>query len=128
MRTPSGPNPHAPTLTDEDIVAFQESEVLREELRRSFVLILGFFGFEFQPGDESTPPLVVEASWGASNQNNWLTHTHNFQRITRILICLRTLGLEPEAQAFFTALQPIYHRNTQVIGRAYGFWQRAMRN
>jgi hypothetical protein len=58
---------------------------------------------------------------------NWLTpHNHNFLRITRILTCLRELGLEGWSQAFFRGLEGIHGEWPNVIGaESMRYWREA---
>ena len=58
----------------------------------------------------------------------WITsRNHNFLRLTRILKCLRTVGLHPYARALFTALTDVYRRYAATIGEStYSYWADAM--
>jgi hypothetical protein len=58
----------------------------------------------------------------------WLTpNNHNFLRITRIIKSLKLVGLDKEANEFFTEfLVPIYDENFDVIGdTTFKFWKNA---
>lgn len=58
--------------------------------------------------------------------NWWCGFNHNHLRITRIIRCLRILGLESEAQAFYQALvetKEIYSGGPSET--TYMFWRRA---
>ncbi|KAF3041173.1 hypothetical protein E8E12_009569 [Didymella heteroderae] len=59
---------------------------------------------------------------------NWAVRMdHNHLRITRILRCLRVLGLQKECEAFFAALKRVYDDPTVNIGpRSLEFWTRAV--
>lgn len=58
-----------------------------------------------------------------TNSKNWDTRfDHNHLRITRIIRCLRVLGLEDEAQAFRDALE---ENTTLVSQKSREFWRRA---
>ena len=52
---------------------------------------------------------------------------HNHLRITRILRCLRVLGLQEECDVFFAALKRVYDDPSINIGpRSLEFWTRAV--
>jgi hypothetical protein len=108
----------APLLDDATVRAFRDSPELRERLLRSFDVMLRFYGLR------RDGPEVLEADDFAERAANWLTpYNHNFLRITRILLCLRELGLAEWAEAFFRRLEAIYRRRPDVIGaRTFGFW------
>lgn len=59
---------------------------------------------------------------------NWAVRMdHNHLRITRILRCLRVLGLQRECDAFFVALKRVYNDPTICISpRSLQFWTRAV--
>lgn len=121
---PSGANPWAPVLTPQDIAAFHASEPMRTRLHEAFTRMLRFYGLVEENAIERRPAFAVHA-------RNWLTPgNHNHLRITRILRCLRVLGLEAEAQAFWEFLRCLYDdesaagRNT-ITGRTFAFWERA---
>lgn len=59
---------------------------------------------------------------------NWAVRMdHNHLRITRILRCLRVLGLQKECDAFFAALKRVYDDPSINIGpRSLEFWTRAV--
>lgn len=56
------------------------------------------------------------------HSQNWLTRfDHNHLRITRIIRCLRVLGLEDEAIAFYDAISTA----TVISSRSRMYWDRA---
>lgn len=66
---------------------------------------------------------VVKGANFDQNSQNWDTRfDHNHLRITRIIRCLRVLGLEDEALAFFKTLN---ETTTQTSDRSREFWRRA---
>ncbi|KAF3050090.1 hypothetical protein E8E11_010472 [Didymella keratinophila] len=75
------------------------------------------FGYYVVPG-----PNFRKAS------RNWAVRMdHNHLRITRILRCLRVLGLQKECDAFFAALKRVYDDPSINIGpRSLEFWTRAV--
>jgi len=65
-------------------------------------------------------------NWPKASRNWCVRFDHNHLRITRILRCLRVLGLQKESEAFFAALKRVY--DTPAIGisaRSLEFWTRA---
>ena len=126
LRTFSRFNPDAPILNDELVGRFRADEKLRAELLASFRQMLAFYGFDFR--EEAGRSVIAPAADAAAWQRNWLNPgNHNLLRITRILSCLSTLGLRPQAEAFLSALEEIYARHGPVIGtRTIGFWRDAV--
>lgn len=60
---------------------------------------------------------------------NWCVRMdHNHLRITRILRCLRVLGLQLQCEAFYNALKDVYNDPNINIGeRSMVHWRRAVR-
>ena len=55
---------------------------------------------------EISEGLFIKAANWDQRKSNWFTRvTHNNLRITRIIKCLSTLGLEDEAGRFYVALE-----------------------
>ena len=103
---PSGFNLAAPVLNRESIHEFRKRPDLQEKLRGSFLCMMNFYGLETRSGEQVS---VVRALNFATKATVWLSRgNHNHLRITRILKCLRLLGLEAEAKAFFDCLCEIY--------------------
>jgi Opioid growth factor receptor (OGFr) conserved region len=111
----------APLLDAETITAFRDTVDLRERLLKSFDVMLDFYGLRRQ-GDE-----VIETGDFPARAASWLTpYNHNFLRITRILTCLRELGLGAWSRAFFRCLEGIYGECSSVIGaESFRFWRNA---
>jgi hypothetical protein len=127
LRSPSGANPLAPVLTDDDVRVFREDDGLRARLRRSFDLMLRFYGYVREGAGKATT--IGETPDVAVRRENWLTPgNHNFLRITRILRSLTTLGLGDEAAAFHGALVRLYQGDAgAVIGpRTFQYWLEAV--
>ncbi len=126
LRAPSAFNPNAPLLNDEIVARFRADEALRAELLASFRQMLGFYGFNLR--DDQGQPAVALATDAEARQDNWLElGNHNLLRITRILDCLCTLGLRPQAEAFLSALEGIYTDHAHTIGtRTMTFWRNAV--
>lgn len=121
---PSMFNSQAPLLDAETIAAFHQDAELRANLRRSLDLMLGFYGLERTEDGKGIRPaesFVLRAV-------NWLAPgDHNYLRLTRILKCLRALGLPEDALALFACLEDLYHRYPREIGEeTFAYWQDAI--
>ena len=113
LAEPSPVNPLAPVLDD----------VALAELRS-------------QPELRATVQANVRASYERmrrfyEDSRHWVTPgNHNHLRITRILKCLRLLGLEPEAGGFFEWLETVYQAEQKkprpgISERSFEFWRQA---
>ncbi len=117
LREPSQYNPDAPTLTDLDIAAFRARPELRANLGGSFVAFLKFLGLEYAGGS-------VRPS-GPARPKVFEIPNHNWLRITRVLLCLKILGLDDEARAFFAYLQSVYEGGGGVTRQTFDYWKAA---
>ncbi|GIW79432.1 MAG: hypothetical protein KatS3mg105_1239 [Gemmatales bacterium] len=89
----------APVLDDAALAEFRANKTIRQNLLKSFMRMLRFFGFRLD-GQK-----VVPADDFSEKSKNWLViGDHNHWRITRILKCLRACNLEDYACAFYDAL------------------------
>lgn len=111
----------APLLDDATAERFQSDPVIRENLRRSFLLMLRFYGFGL---DEKTGE-VLEADNFAARAPEWLfPEDHNHLRITRILKCLTRCDLRNEAAAFLRRLEAVATPD-RVSPLSLRFWREA---
>jgi hypothetical protein len=95
----SGANPTAPTLDASQIEEFHQNPVLQKQLLRAFDRMLEFYGLT------RTPDYIGKAPNWEQRKALWLTHpSHNHLRITRILKCLNTLAIGPEARMLYDRL------------------------
>ena len=121
-------NPYAPVLDAETIAEFRARPELRSRLLESFDCMLAFYGLRRSGAGVA---VISLADNFAARARNWLTaHNHNHLRITRILKCLRLLGLEVESLAFFDCLSGIYATETasshsRITEESFRFWQAA---
>jgi hypothetical protein len=121
LRERSGANPDAPTLDDAAVESFRTGPELQEALRRSLDRMLTFYGLQ-RSGDAIVP------APGFSARRQWLTPgNHNHLRLTRMLISLRTLGLETEARALYRCLCDIAARCGGITAATRRYWDEAMR-
>lgn len=72
---------------------------------------------------------VIRAENFERAAGNWAVRMdHNHLRITRIIRCLRVLGLQGQAEAFYKALKDVYNDPSYPISdRSMMFWERAAR-
>jgi Opioid growth factor receptor (OGFr) conserved region len=127
LRERSMVNFTAPLVTDETVARFAADAALRDNLARSFELMLDFYGLAIDKRDRGLP-IAPMASF-ASRGRGWLTPgNHNHLRVTRILTSLRLLGLAPCAAALFERLAMIYEEHPGAISPVtFDYWQRAAR-
>src|SRR5262249_23629237 len=95
LRQASNFNPDAPLLTEDDGRAVHGQPELGAALRRSFERFLAFLGLEYADG------AVREADGFGRRAKVFEIPNHNWLRISRVLLCLHTLGLPDEGRAFF---------------------------
>jgi hypothetical protein len=71
---------------------------------------------------------IVRAAHWRKASNNWAKRfDHNHLRITRILRCLRVLGLQTECDAFFAAVKRVYEDPAiKISERSMDYWTRAV--
>ncbi|KAL3977859.1 interleukin 22 receptor alpha 2 [Sarotherodon galilaeus] len=84
-----GVNYEASTLTKEEITDFRNHSIAKENLLKSYKLMLDFYGIVLC--DEKTGEVRRAEHW-EERFDNLNSHTHNNLRITRILKCLGNLG------------------------------------
>jgi hypothetical protein len=127
LREPSAVNYTAPLITDGTVAAFASTSALRDNLKRSFELMLDFYGLELV--DQQQRLTVVPAPSFAARSRTWLMPgNHNHLRLTRIIISARTLGLPDCATALFDRLTVIERENPGAISpTTFHYWQRASR-
>jgi hypothetical protein len=121
LRMPSRFNADAPLLTPIDIAAFRAEPALRENLRRSLDLFLGFLGLRWEAGH-------VARADDFDRRHVFDYPDHNWLRITRVLTSTRLLGLEEESRAFFEFLKALREEErTGITAETFGYWERAAR-
>lgn len=125
---PSPFNPGAPVIASGAFTAFRTNPELRSRLKESFCRMLTFYGFKLL-ADGATEIIVEGENFGRASRN-WVTRfNHNHLRITRIIRCLRVLGLEQHAAAFFAVLGKVGKGDGWRVGsigeRSRDFWTRA---
>jgi hypothetical protein len=114
-------NPNAPLLTTADIAEFRASPQLQAELLRSLDRFLTFLGLE-RHSDEIAPGMRFSARSQILNTPN-----HNWLRMTRVLHCLRLLGLEGEGRRLLECLEGLQAAGkARVAPESMRYWREAM--
>jgi Opioid growth factor receptor (OGFr) conserved region len=120
-------NNDAPLVDESVIATFAENQQLRQNLLKSVVVMLIFYGWEGVV--EATGKLSIKTSLcRQERQVEWLCPCdHNYLRITRILKCLMTFGLQQPALTFYGCLQQIYQEHSDLIGgETFSYWTSAV--
>ena len=74
-----------------------------------------------------TYSLIRGPNWNQASRNWCVRFDHNHLRITRILRCLRVLGLQKECEAFFAALEDVHaDPKVSISDRSMMYWRRAV--
>ena len=123
LEEPSRVTPWAPTVTRDVREAFLHDELLRQQLKASFLRMLRFYGLTYRDGQIGKGP-----NW-AERKGEWFTQrTHNNLRITRILKSLALLGLRPLAEDFVEGLEALRVSEAQCgVGEtAFRYWREAL--
>ncbi|MBG1244136.1 hypothetical protein F8R90_24055 [Nostoc sp. NZL] len=121
-------NHDAPIVDEEVIQAFQSNPHLRRNLLHSFTVMLQFYGLQRHKNNDGKI-FVSQSEDYPNRKREWVCiFDHNYLRITRILKCLMTFGLENEAQAFYECLRQIYRENSdQIGGETFQYWTIAVK-
>lgn len=118
-------NPSAPIITKAVRDAFLQQELLRSNLFRAFARMASFYAFNVS-GTKEEPTLQPKESFVKLARQTWLTRMdHNHLRITRIIRCMRILGLETAATNFYDALRK--NEGGKVSERSLMYWERAVK-
>lgn len=122
---PSQYNPDAPLLTEDDITLFKSNPDLMDRIERSLKKFLEFMGLSLVKFGQQW---IVAKSSEFSNRRGsvWASFNHNWLRITRVLKCLKLLGRDDLAMAFFSCLRQL--RDREGIGStSFEYWENAVR-
>ncbi|KAL8793041.1 MAG: hypothetical protein Q9195_004352 [Heterodermia aff. obscurata] len=122
-------DPSAPIIDHATFTAFRSRPEIRVRLRLALERICQFYGFRFQETDEGGSFRIEKQGSGRfeARARNWVSRfNHNHLRITRIIRCLRVLGLDEEAKAFFDAVKKVRNETGRISDRSLMFWTRAM--
>jgi hypothetical protein len=129
LAEPSRFNASAPVLDKGAVMTFRNSQKLKDRLRKSLKVMLRFYSLQLTTMVDGT--IAIERMKDFEGRRMiWLRpENHNYLRLTRILLSLSLLGLEPFALALFSALQQI-HRDYpgQISADSFAYWCDAVRN
>jgi len=123
----SAHHPNAPTLTQEDIETFNNNSILKKKLLYAFDTYLLFLGL-VSTIDTDGITWIEKGDNYPDRKLCWQTpFNHNYLRITRVLDCLITCGLEREAKAFFNCLEGLTYQSCGSISfESYSYWHNVM--
>ena len=97
-------NANAPIVNAEIIRAFQSDRRLSKNLLKSFAVMLHFYGLQSSENADKQIEIDRAENYPIRRQE-WVNRfDHNYLRITRILKCLMTFGLEDRAQGILSLL------------------------
>jgi hypothetical protein len=112
-----------PFLTNEDILEFKNSKELQDNLWNSYDKMILFYGF----CHNGKGGLVTGEDFKEKSKN-WLNkRNHNYLRLTRMISCLKSVGLDKQADALYNILCDIYKEHESKIGSTtMEFWKKAI--
>lgn len=122
----SNANPSAPCLTDSCVDIFRRTNSIQIALKRSFELMLAFYGLDLTEGLDGLTGVTRRDDFGVRS-SNWLSlGNHNHLRLSRIIASTRLLGLERCSLALFECLTAIAADYPQAIScETFRYWKRA---
>jgi hypothetical protein len=123
---PSAFNPHAPILGEAAVRTFRHDASLRARVAQALSRMLAFYGLSETRGQGHVT--IEPAADFPARSRNWLhAGNHNHLRLTRILTCLRLLGLEDESRALLACLERIASDHPHAISSTtLAYWKRAV--
>jgi hypothetical protein len=123
---PSAFNPAAPILSEATVRTFQHDGTLQARLGQALARMLAFYGLA--QSTRSGRVEIEKAKDFAAQSRLWLhPGNHNHLRLTRILTCLRLLGLEDQSRALFSCLERIASEHPHAISSTtLAYWTRAV--
>jgi hypothetical protein len=127
LNKPSYFNKNAPILTKEEIIELRNNEIIKDNIIKSFKILLKFYGFSLNESENT--PIIKKGNNFNDRIKYWMTNSnHNFQRITRILKFLKLMGMENYASSFFNELQNLYNNGyDNIIEKyTYDYWNNAV--
>lgn len=117
-------NYDAPTMTIEEVSAFEEDEDLQQKVKQSFIRFLNFLELKLtQDNDE----VVIES---IEEYPLWLREfNHNMLRVTRVLKSLRLTGNSQYAIALHKCLKNLHdnipNKEWQLSPYTWQYWDNA---
>jgi hypothetical protein len=118
LKEPSNYNCDAPLLTKEDIEEFKKDSHLQYKMLWSFCRFLRFCGLRWDGKD-----IQFAENFNERRETVWARFNHNHLRITRVLKCLKTLGLDDLAEPFYDKLKEIYEwKKFKITPESFRRW------
>lgn len=123
--TVSSVNRKAPVVTEDDLLLCKERlPQIRENMRKSFRRMLGFYGLMFDESGEK----IVPCDDFDKKHIKWIgVWNHNYLRITRILKSLCIFGLSTEASAFLKVLVELSKEFPSMKKSCEEYWVPALK-
>lgn len=88
-----------------------------------------FYGFDYSDLPNGETKIVRSVDYSKIILKWVRRRNHNYLRITRILKCLVTLGLDQEASEFYGCLEKVYEENSDTIGsETFAFWTETVKS
>ena len=120
LREPSQFNRHAPRLSASDIAEFRADPDLRDRLIRSLDRFLLFLGLERTANEVAPRPDFP------TRNDLLMIPNHNWLRITRVLHCLRLLGIEDQGRRLLDCLEKLQEEGrAQITPDTLRYWREA---
>ena len=118
-------NKNAPTLTQEDIEEFNKDKSIRARIVKCWIVILKFWGLEVST---SLNRIIVKPGENFDKRkSSWVTFSnHNQLRMTRVIHCLKIVGLPECAQAFYDAITKIASETKAINQTTLKYWKEAI--
>ena len=128
INEPSYFNRDTPKLTPEVVEIFLKDSSLKVKMIKSFIVMLTFYGLKLEYNEATKEYSATKSQKYDERKENWQTGmNHNFLRITRILNCLNTLGLEKLGKAFYDCLMILVKEGPEGFNElSISYWQKAM--
>lgn len=123
-------NVHAPKLTRELQQSIRGNPKALESIKESFHMFLDFLGLEVarHEGEHEEGVKVIVRKAPQFDERVFICWTsrglgnHNWLRISRVLLCLKRVGLDTEAAAFLACLERLYEEGVPC-GNSIPFWR-----
>ncbi|MDD4930692.1 MAG: opioid growth factor receptor-related protein [Candidatus Colwellbacteria bacterium] len=102
-------NYDAPVLTKRSIEILRTDREIQENIKVSFDKMFAFYGWKVNETLDGVERMTIEVEKDGEVEKKlkpmeWLRHSHNFDRITRIMTSLKLLGRTDLSELFFMAL------------------------
>lgn len=102
-------NYDAPVLTKRSIKILRSDNEIQANIKVSFDKMFAFYGWKVNETLDGVERMTIDVEKDGVNEKKlkpmeWLRHSHNFDRITRIMTSLKFLGRTDLSELFFMAL------------------------